>query len=63
MKIPKLFNKMTLEQQETWLIEKLQALHAEEDQIRKMLADVRKSYRYKVREIDRPDLLWMKSAE
>jgi hypothetical protein len=62
MKIPKAFNKMTLEQQEAWLISKLQALHAEEDNIRRMLADVRKGYRYEVMEIDRPDLLVMKAS-
>jgi hypothetical protein len=62
MKIPKSFNKMTLEQQEAWLISKLQALHAEEDSIRRMLADVRKGYRYEVMEIDRPDLLVMKAS-
>jgi hypothetical protein len=62
MKIPKSFNKMTLEQQEAWLISKLQALHAEEDNIRRMLAEVRKGYRYEVMEIDRPDLLVMKAS-
>jgi hypothetical protein len=37
-------------------------LHAEEDSIRRMLADVRKGYRYEVMEIDRPDLLVMKAS-
>jgi hypothetical protein len=63
MKIPKALNKMTLEQQEAWLINKLQSLHAEEDNIRRMLANVRKGYRYEVMEIDRPDLINMKSGE
>ena len=63
MKVPKTFNKMNLEQQETWLIAKLQAIHAEENIIRKMLAEVRNGYRYEVREIDRPDLLMMKAPE
>jgi hypothetical protein len=60
MTIPKKFNKMTLQEQEAWLIERLQETHAQEDKIRRMLAEVRKGYRYEVTEIDRPDLLVMK---
>lgn len=62
MTIPKKFNKMTLQEQEAWLIAKLQETHAQEDNIRRMLADVRKGYRYEVREIDRPDLMVMKES-
>jgi hypothetical protein len=63
MKLPKSFNKMTIEQQEAWLIDKLQETHKQEDDIRRMLAEVRKGYRYEVKEIDRPDLLGMKLGE
>lgn len=60
MTIPNKFNKMTLQEQEAWLIAKLQETHLQEDNIRRMLAEVRKGYRYEVREIDRPDLMGMK---
>lgn len=60
MKYPKKLNSMTLDQQETWLIERLKETHSQEDEIKRMLAEVRKGYRYEVSEIDRPDLLSMK---
>lgn len=60
MKIPKKVNAMNLRQQEQWLIEKLKETHAQEDEIKRMLAQVRQGYRYEVSEIDRPDLITLK---
>lgn len=58
--MPAKFTKMTLAEQETWLVKKLQETYQQEDKIKKMLANVRKGYRYEPTEIDRPDLLTMK---
>lgn len=64
MKLTKAFTKMSLEDQETWLIKKLQETHKQEDEIKRMLANVRKGYKYEVAtEPDRPDLLMMKAGE
>lgn len=63
MKYPKHFAKLTLEQQEAWLIKELQEMHKIEDEIRRRLAEVRNGYRYEpTTEIDRPDLLELKTA-
>jgi hypothetical protein len=53
---------MDLSEQEIWLIQRLKENHKEEDEIKKMLANVRKGYKYEaVTEVDRPDLLELKS--
>ena len=55
-KFPKGFNRMTLTEQETILVKKLQELYLIETQITKALASVRGGYKYKVsEEITRPD--------
>lgn len=41
MKLPKLFNKMKLAEQETWLTNKLAEVHGIELEIRRYLAKVR----------------------
>jgi hypothetical protein len=41
MKLPKLFNKMKLSEQETWLTNKLAEVHGLEIEIRRYLAKVR----------------------
>lgn len=62
MKIPKQFTKMTLNEQEVWLVKKLRETHEIEDEIRRMLANVRKGYKYEPStEVDRPDLLILKA--
>jgi hypothetical protein len=62
MKLPKNFYKMSLQEQESILIKKIQDLHDEEDTVRKMLATIRGGYKIiEPREIDRPDELILKS--
>jgi hypothetical protein len=41
MKLPKLFNKMKLSEQEAWLTNKLAEVHGIEQEIRRYLAKVR----------------------
>ena len=62
MKLPKNFYKMSLSEQESVIIKKIQDLHIEEDIIRKMLATIRGGYKIiEPREIDRPDELILKT--
>jgi len=62
MKLPKNFYKMSLQEQEVILIKKIQDLHDEEDNIRKMLAKIRGGYKIiEPKEIDRPDELILKT--
>ena len=62
MKLPKNFYKMSLQEQEVILIKKIQDLHNEEDDIRKMLAKIRGGYQIiEPKEIDRPDELILKT--
>lgn len=63
-KLPTKFYKLSLEQQEVYLIEMLQAIHNDEKEIKRMLATVRGGYHYEVStEPDRPDLMTMKMGE
>ena len=60
--MPKKVLNSTLQEQETYLIQKLQENHREEDEIKRMLGNVRNGYKYEpVTDIDRPDLLELKS--
>jgi hypothetical protein len=61
MKMPKNWNKMTLSEQELWLVGRLQEYYAVESQITKMLAKIRGGERIQVKEIDRPDEALLKS--
>ncbi len=63
MKHPKNWNKMNLNQQEAWLVKKLQELYRMEDNIKKNLASVRggKSV-YIKEELSRPDEIILKDA-
>lgn len=62
MKLPKNFYKMSLSEQEIFLIKKMQDLYAEEEALRKLMASVRGGYKIiEPREIDRPDELILKS--
>lgn len=60
MKLPKNFSKMTLSQQETWLVNKLMQIQKEEDAIRRLLATIRGGGSIKVEIDDRPDLIALK---
>lgn len=62
MKLPKNFYKMSLSEQEIFLIKKMQDLYEEEEALRKLMASVRGGYKIiEPREIDRPDELILKS--
>lgn len=63
LKISKTFNKMTLAEQELYLIKKIHELHAYEDAYRKMLGKIRGGQRQILPDEDeRPDLIELKSA-
>lgn len=63
MKYPKQFQKWSLEEQERWLIAKLQEMHTEEDDLRRTLAQVRNGYKYEPSTEERPDLEYVKPEE
>lgn len=55
MKVPKNWNKLTLAEQESWLVVKYQDIMNEVDSISRMLARVRGGQKYEIKEIERPD--------
>lgn len=59
--MPKNWNKWTLNEQELWLVGKLQEYYVIENQITKMLAKIRGGQKIEVRDIDRPDEAMLKS--
>ena len=61
MRYPKNFNKMSIVEQEAWLVKKLAELYSEENDIKKALAKVRGGTKYEVKEIDRPDEALLKA--
>jgi len=63
LKISKSFNKMSLAEQESYLVNKIYELHALEDAYRKMLGKIRGGNKQSLPEDDdRPDLIDLKSA-
>jgi hypothetical protein len=61
MRYPKNFNKMSIVEQEIWLVKKLTELYNEENSVKKALAKVRGGNKYEVKEIERLDELELKS--
>jgi len=61
--IPKKVNKMTLEQQEAFLLERLMDLQTKEKVYRRALAQVRGKTKIEVSEIDRIDLMELKGGD
>jgi len=55
MKMPKGFNKWSAQEQEIWLVNKLQYYYDVQSQISRMLASIRGGQRLQVSEIERPD--------
>ena len=56
MKMPKNWNRLTLNEQESWLVKKYQEMLTEVDSVTKMLAKIRGGQRIKIAdEISRPD--------
>lgn len=60
MRMPKGFNKWTLQQQEEFFSKKLQELYAIEQDIRQTLAKIRGGNRMEFKEIERPDEIALK---
>ena len=60
MKLPKNFAKMTLFEQESVLVNRLNEIYEIETEIKKALAKVRGGLKYTPKEIDRPDLAMLK---
>jgi hypothetical protein len=58
--IPKKINKMSIEEQEIFLMSRLKVIYEEEKLYRKALASVRGKVKIEVSEIDRPDLIALK---
>ena len=61
MKMPKNWNKLTLSEQETWLVKKYQEMIVEVDAITRMMAKIRGGQRIQVKEVDRPDEALLKA--
>lgn len=59
--IPKKINKMSIEEQEVYLVKKLQELHTKESIYRRALAQVRGKHKLEVSDLERPDLLDLKN--
>jgi len=60
MKMPKGFNKWTLQQQEEFFIKKLQELYDIESDLKRNLAKIRGGNRLNFSEIERPDEIALK---
>ncbi len=58
--IPKKINKMSIEEQEVYLVLKLQELYKRETIYKRALAQVRGKHKLEVSDLERPDLLQMK---
>jgi len=61
--IPKKFNKMSIQEQEVFLVNKLKELYQKEKVYRKALAQVRSNVKVELKEIDRPDEAILKSED
>jgi hypothetical protein len=55
MKMPKGFNKWSAQEQEIWLVNKLQYYYDVQSQISRMLASIRGGQRLQISEVERPD--------
>jgi hypothetical protein len=61
MRYPKNWNKMSLAEQEMWLVKKLTELYNMEANIKQVLAKVRGGTKFEVKEVDRPDEALLKA--
>lgn len=61
MKMPPKWNKLKIDEQETWLVKKYQEMMNDVDVVSKMLAKIRGGQRIVVKEIERPDEALLKS--
>jgi hypothetical protein len=64
LKISKSFNKMSLSEQESYLVSKIYELHSLEDAYRRMLGKIRGGQKQTlIEDDDRPDLIELKNAQ
>ena len=63
MKMPKNWNKLKLDEQESWLVKKYQEMINDVESVSRMLAKIRGGQRIVVNEIERPDEALLKSRE
>ena len=61
MKTPKGFNKMTIQEQESWLVSEFTKVCELQNEISRMLAKIRGGTKMVVKEIERPDEALLKS--
>lgn len=61
--IPKKLDKMTIEQQEAYLLQKLEEIERKERVYRRALAKVRGKIKIEVSDLDRLDLLELKGGD
>jgi hypothetical protein len=61
MKMPKNWNKLKLDEQESWLVKKYQEIMVDVESVSRMLAKIRGGNRIVVKEIERPDEALLKS--
>ncbi len=60
--IPKKLNKMSKDEQESWLVEKLQEIRVVENRLRRMLASVRGGQKLQIKLEERPDEINLKES-
>ena len=59
--MPKNWNKLKLDEQESWLVKKYQEIMVDVESVSRMLAKIRGVSRIVVKEIERPDEALLKS--
>jgi len=55
IKLPKSFNKMTLSEQESYLVKKLSEYYKMEEDVKRMLSKIRGGNKVIIKEVERPD--------
>lgn len=55
VKLPKSFNKMTLSEQESYLVKKLLEYYKMEEDVKRMLSKIRGGNKVIIKEVERPD--------
>jgi hypothetical protein len=55
IKLPKAFNKMTLSEQESYLVKKLLEFYKMEEDVKRMLSKIRGGNKVIIKEVERPD--------
>jgi hypothetical protein len=55
IKLPKAFNKMTLSEQESYLVKKLLEFYKMEEDVKRMLSKIRGGNKIIIKEVERPD--------